>query len=355
MLKWGELSKGWWMEEEEPHGLVALLPPWAVQHVTTLPSCWNKVCELCQWRKDVCSPSNLAVSLRRNHTLMTFWDWHGKKCGWSSQSLGQCYFICVLLPVKWQRIAPVFKKKHISILPLKLRGKDALLEKDALAAQRKGAIIPFPKQKSSFATLHPLLQLSSACLLALCCFLSLMSDPFPLTRCPCVTASVRDWPAASCPVAHPGSYGSTDAAARTLMTVKKVHEPESLGSLIITLLNYAAPSVCCAKMNITHPRFALFTHASYIVQYRTHHLAVRSLNEPNQTVPLAARWLAPYPKAPVFTGSMLWKFEDPVPLLGRETKGILDCSSNDASSLTASQHFLLEQALGSHAMHISLS
>lgn len=72
------------------------------------------------------------------------------------------------------------------------------------------------------------------------------------------------------------------------MTVKKVHEPESLGSLIITILNYATPFVCCANMNTTHPRFALFTDASSIVQYRTHQLAVRFFNEQNQTVPLAA-------------------------------------------------------------------
>lgn len=86
----------------------------------------------------------------------------------------------------------LFLRKGIFlVLPLKLRGKDALLEKDALAAQRKGAIIPFPKQKTSFPTLHPLLQFFPACLLALCCFLALISDPFPLTRCPRVTASVR--------------------------------------------------------------------------------------------------------------------------------------------------------------------
>lgn len=126
------------MEEGELHGLIALLPQWAVQHLITLPSCWNNVCELCQWRKDLCSPSNLTVSLRRNHTLMAFWNWHGKKCGWSSQSLGQCYFICVLPPFQWQRIAPVFKKRHISSSSLEAEGKGCSIEKGCSSSTEEG-------------------------------------------------------------------------------------------------------------------------------------------------------------------------------------------------------------------------
>lgn len=90
---------------------------------------------------------------------------------------------CVLPPVQCQRNAPVFKKRHISSSALEAVRKGCSVGKDALAALNKRCCNSLPRAEVLLS--HPF-TLTIVPSLALCCFLSLVLDPFPLTRHPCV-------------------------------------------------------------------------------------------------------------------------------------------------------------------------
>lgn len=64
---------------------------------------------------------------------------------------------CVLPPVQCQRSTPVFKKRHVSSSALEAEERVLSWQRMLQQQRAKGALIPFPKQKSTSPTLSPLL------------------------------------------------------------------------------------------------------------------------------------------------------------------------------------------------------